>query len=125
MELNGSVAVVTGGGRGIGAAICKLLAREGAVVVVNDLPSSGGAEVVAAAIEESGGTAEGYLADVTDTAAVEAMAEEVFKRHSRIDILVNNAGIIRDNLLLSMRDEDWDSVLRTNVGGAARCIRAF
>ena len=78
----------------------------------------------AAGIVESGGRAESFTVDVTDTASVEALCRAVIERHGRVDVLVNNAGIARDQLMLRMKREDWDEVLRTNLTAAFTCVQA-
>ncbi len=118
MELQGKIAIVTGGGRGIGAAIARELAAGGARVVVNYRSRSDAAEAVAA---EIGGVA--VQADVSTTEGCEklvAAAEEL----GPIDILVNNAGITKDGLLMQMSDEAFDDVLAVNAGGCFRMSRA-
>ena len=123
--LKDKIAVVTGGSRGIGAAVCLKLGSAGALVVINYCSSKEPAESVASQIIESGGQAVLYQADVTDSAGVTKMADELFRTYGKIDILVNNAGIIRDGLLLTMTDDNWHQVIDTNLGGVARCTRAF
>jgi 3-oxoacyl-[acyl-carrier protein] reductase len=118
MELAGKVAIVTGGGRGIGRAVAVELARAGARVVVAYRSDSGAAEGVAA---EIGGLA--VCGDVSTTEGCEAIAAAA-EALGGADILVNNAGVTRDGLLLRMRDEQWDDVMRTNAGGAFRMTRA-
>jgi 3-oxoacyl-[acyl-carrier protein] reductase len=118
MRFKDRVALVTGGGRGIGAATAKLLASEGAKVVVSDL-DEGPASEVARPI--------GALAiscNVSDRGQVESMVERTVKELGRIDMLVTCAGIIRDNLLFKMTDEDWDSVIDTHLKGTFLCARA-
>lgn len=110
-------AVVTGAGRGIGKAIAEELARQGVTVVcVSKSESSCGA--TAAAINEAGGKAKALAVDVSDSAAVSKACEELLKEFPVIDILVNNAGITKDGLLFRMSDEDWSSVINTNLSSA-------
>jgi len=126
MRLTDRVAIVTGASSGIGRAIALALAREGAKVVVN-YPFATEAEranLVVNEIKTAGGSAVAVMADVTDTQMVEALVETALQEFGRIDILVNNAGITRDNLLLRMKEEDWDAVLDTNLKGAYRTIKA-
>jgi 3-oxoacyl-[acyl-carrier protein] reductase len=121
-RVDGRVALVTGASRGIGRAIAVRLAAEGAVVVAAARGDHAGP--VAEAIAAAGGTAEAVEADVTDSAAVARMVQQVVARYGRVDILVNNAGITRDQLLLRMKRDDWDAVLATNLTAAFTCIQA-
>ena len=121
-DLSGKVALVTGASRGIGQGIATLLAARGAHVVA--AARSNHADATVAAINESGGTAEVASVDVGDRGAVEQMIAATLDRHGRIDILVNNAGITRDQLLLRMKQDDWDEVMRTNLTGAFLCAQA-
>jgi 3-oxoacyl-[acyl-carrier protein] reductase len=118
VELSGKVAIVTGGGKGIGAAIARELATAGARVVVNFRSSEAQARALA---DQIGGLA--VQADVSTTDGCLALAEAAAKLGG-IDILVNNAGITRDRLLLRMTDADWDEVMATNAGGPFRMCRA-
>jgi 3-oxoacyl-[acyl-carrier protein] reductase len=119
IDLTGRVALVTGGGRGIGKAIAGALARCGARVAVVDI-NKANADAVAGEI----GDARGFLCDVTVTQNVTALVEAVEKEFGSCDILVNNAGITRDNLMLRMKDEDWDAVISTNLRSAFIATRA-
>jgi len=121
-DLTGRVAVVTGASRGIGRAIARGLASQGAVVCA--AARGANAAETAAAIVEAGGRAESFTVDVTETASVEGLFGAVIERHGRVDVLVNNAGIARDQLMLRMKREDWDEVLRTNLTGAFTCVQA-
>jgi len=123
-SLDGKVALVTGGGRGIGRACCEALAAEGAKVCVAYGSSEEAAGEVSAAIEASGGEAFTLRCDVSDPLAAAAAVEAVTDRWGGLDVLVNNAGIIKDNLLLMMKDEEWDDVIAVNLTGAARMARA-
>ena len=118
MRFKDRVALVTGGGRGIGAAAAQLLAREGAKVAVSDLDVAP-AEQVAGPIR---GLA--IACDVTNREQVDAMVDRTVKELGGLDILVACAGITRDNLLFKMTDEDWDSVIDTHLKGTFLCARA-
>lgn len=124
MDLTGRNALVTGGSRGIGRAVCLELARRGANVAVNYAGNARAAEETAAACRELGVQAFAVQADVSDSAAAGAMVKAVIERFGRLDILVNNAGITRDKLALHMKNEDLDAVLDTNLKGAFYCMRA-
>jgi NAD(P)-dependent dehydrogenase (short-subunit alcohol dehydrogenase family) len=121
-SLAGRVALVTGGAKGIGAAVCRRLAEAGAAVAVADLDKAG-AEQLAGEIGDSGGTAIGVELDVTDSASVESAVGRVAAELGGLDILVNNAGIFPIFPVLAMPDEEWDRVLRTNLYGAFYCAR--
>lgn len=121
--LTGKVALVTGASRGIGSAIAKTLAGEGAFVIVNYNGSKEKADAVVAEIKAAGGDGVSLQCDVSDFAACGAMIENCIKEYGHIDILVNNAGITRDNLLMKMSEEDFDAVLNTNLKGAFNTIR--
>ena len=124
MELTGRNALVTGGSRGIGRAVCLELARQGANVAINYAGSAQAAEEVAQACRDLGVEAFAIQANVADAAAVDAMVKEVITRLGRIDILVNNAGITKDRLALQMKEEEFDAVLDTNLKGAFLCMKA-
>lgn len=115
-SLKGRVAVVTGSGRGLGACTALEFAARGAAIVINDLNSEG-AHAVAAQAEALGVAALVNVADVSDTAAANALVDEVHKKFGRIDILVNNAGITRDSMLHKLTEEKWDEVIRVNLKG--------
>lgn len=121
--LEGKVALVTGASRGIGSVIAKKLASQGAFVIINYNGSVKKAHEVKEEIEEQGGNAELYQCDVSDHRACETCIQDIIKKYGRIDILVNNAGITRDGLLMRMSEEDFDSVLNTNLKGAFHTIR--
>ncbi len=118
------VALVTGGSRGIGAAVCTRLAAEGARVWVGYRDRRDSADAVVAAISDAGGQATAIQLDVRDSASVTAAAAAVFDAEGRIDVLVNSAGITRDGLLLMMEDDQWNDVLDTNAGGSYRVCKA-
>jgi 3-oxoacyl-[acyl-carrier protein] reductase len=121
--LDGKVSLVTGASRGIGRAIARALAGEGAQVVLGAREEARLAEAVRE-IEGGGGRAEALALDVCDRGSVEAAVERVLAGHGRIDHLVNNAGVTRDNLLLRMKDEEWQQVLATNLTGVFLCTQA-
>ncbi len=123
-KLDGKVALVTGGSRGIGRACCEALAEHGATVVVNYVKGEAQAKEVADAIVAKGGKADVLGFDVGDTKACEAAVDEVVKRHGRLDILVANAGISIDGLLLRLKDEDVDRLFQVNVKGSLACAKA-
>lgn len=117
------VALVTGGGRGIGRAIAMALAEDGMKVIINYNGSQAKAEEVKALIEEKGGEAVLYQCNVASYEETEAMMKAIIKEHGSIDVLVNNAGITRDGLLMKMTEEDYDKVLDINLKGAFNCIK--
>jgi 3-oxoacyl-[acyl-carrier protein] reductase len=124
MRLKDQVALVTGGSRGIGRAIVKALAAEGAKVAFVYRGNQAAADSLVQEITQSGGTVLALQADVADPAAAQQCADRVQKEWGRIDILVNNAGVIRDDLFVRMEPEAWQSVLQTNLGGTYNFCRA-
>jgi NAD(P)-dependent dehydrogenase (short-subunit alcohol dehydrogenase family) len=124
-QLDGRVAIVTGGGRGIGASVARLLAAQGAQVVVNDLgvaldgsaPDQGPAHQVAEEIRASGGVAVANTADVTDDASGGELVRQAIDTFGRLDVLVNVAGILRDRMIFNMSEEEWDAVIRVHLRG--------
>ena len=122
VDLSGKTAIVTGASRGIGRAIALRLASAGACVVAG--ARSDHAEPVAREIEAAGGTAIAVALDVTRTASIAGLAQTALDRFGRIDVLVNNAGIVRDQLLLRMKPEEWDAVIATNLTAAFASCRA-
>lgn len=123
-KLDGKIALVTGGSRGIGRACCEALAEQGATVIVNYVKGEAAAKETADAITKAGGKAEIVGFDVADTKGSEAAIEDLIKRHGKLDILVANAGIAIDGLLLRMKEEDLDRLFQVNVKGALACARA-
>lgn len=124
MMLTDRIAMVTGGSRGIGQAISVSLAKAGADVVVLFAGNQKAAEETAKQIEETGRRALLIQADVSDANQVDAAVKQVLGQFGRIDILVNNAGITRDNLMLRMKETDWDQVVDTNLKGVFLCTKA-
>ena len=124
-RLDGRVAIVTGAGRGIGRSVARLLATEGASVVVNDLGAavdgsgqdSGPAHDVVAEIGEAGGKAIASGADIADFTAAEELVESAIEEFGRLDILVNVAGILRDRMVFNMTEQEWDDVIRVHLKG--------
>lgn len=124
MELKGRVAIVTGGSRGIGRAICTKLAELGADVVINYAGNAAAAEQTKSMCEKYGVRAIVVQGDVSKAEDCKALVEAACETLGKVDILVNNAGITRDGLLMRMSDEDFDSVVDTNLGGTFNCMRA-
>ncbi len=122
-ELSGQVALVTGATRGIGRAIAVALAQAGAQVI-GTATTDNGATSISAGLRESGGSGEGMRLDVRDAAAIDAVSKAIEARYGAIGILVNNAGIARDNLLVRMKDDDWDAIMATNLKPAFQLARA-
>jgi 3-oxoacyl-[acyl-carrier protein] reductase len=120
VDLSGRVALVTGSTRGIGRAIAESLAGAGAKVAVVGRDAERAKEAASAISPE----ARGYACDVGDSAAVAALVETVEKDFGGVDILVNNAGLTRDNLLMRLKDDDWDAVINANLRGAFVAMRA-
>ena len=124
IDLEGKVALVTGASRGIGRAIALELAACGAVIAVNYRAGAEAAEAVVKAIETSGGRARAIQADVSEGADIDRLVKATTDEFGSLDILVNNAGITRDNLLMRMKDDEWDAVLDTNLRGAYLLTKA-
>lgn len=124
MKLEGKIALVTGGSRGIGRAACLALAAEGAAVGVNYRSGEAQAQEVAAAIREAGGQAVTLAGDVADYAQAQALVEETVAQLGGLHILVNNAGIAIDGLIFNMSPEDWLQVMKVNFGGVFNCTKA-
>jgi 3-oxoacyl-[acyl-carrier protein] reductase len=124
MSLEGKVAVVTGGSRGIGRGICLRLASMGALVYINYVSRAEAAEETRRLILNAGGKAEIICFDVADISAVQSSMKKIIAEAGSIHILVNNAGITRDGLMARMKESDWDAVLDTNLKGAFACAKA-
>ena len=121
--LDGRVAIVTGGTRGIGRAVVRALARDGAAIALTGRDTARVDETVRE-VEVGGGQALGLVADMGKAEEVQRMVQEAHQRFGQVDILVNNAGITRDALLVRMKDADWDEVLAVNLRGAFQASRA-
>jgi 3-oxoacyl-[acyl-carrier protein] reductase len=124
-ELDGRVALVTGGSRGIGAAICTELAAAGAEVAVNYARDASAAAAVCDAVRTAGGSAQAVQGDVSTADGAAALVAAVEADIGPIAMLVNNAGITRDDLIMRLSDDDWRSVIDTNLGGAFFTCRAL
>ena len=124
MDFGGKTAVVTGGSRGIGRAVCLELAKGGANVVLCYAGNETAANETVSACEALGAKALAVKCDVADSAQVKALMDEAVKAFGRIDILVNNAGITRDGLLMMMKEDDFDAVISANLRGTFLCMKA-
>ncbi|MBY0097613.1 3-oxoacyl-[acyl-carrier-protein] reductase [Mesobacillus maritimus] len=124
MKLEGKVALVTGASRGIGREIALELAREGANVAINYSGSEAKALEVAAEIRTMGREAITIQADVSSSESVDSMVKQTIEAFGKLDILVNNAGITKDNLLMRMKEADWDDVININLKGVFLCTKA-
>ncbi|WP_431972379.1 SDR family NAD(P)-dependent oxidoreductase [Nocardia sp. bgisy134] len=130
-SLDGKVAVITGGGRGIGAAVVRLLAAEGAALVINDLGSgtdgsgyaSGPASEIAAEVVANGGRAVYDDADVADVATGQRLINTAVEQFGKLDIVVNVAGILRDRMIFNLSEADWDAVIRVHLKGHYSTVR--
>jgi 3-oxoacyl-[acyl-carrier protein] reductase len=122
-DLSGQVALVTGAARGLGRSIAQSLAASGAKIACIDVSAEGLADTVAA-IRAGGGSAEPFACDVTQSERVGEVVEEVVKLWGKLDILVNNAGITRDNVIVRMKDDQWDAVININLRGTFLFTRA-
>jgi 3-oxoacyl-[acyl-carrier protein] reductase len=121
-ELSGKIALVTGATRGLGQAIALELGARGATVI-GTATTEAGAQAISAAFAQAGIAGEGRALDVTDAAQVESVLGAIESAHGAIAILVNNAGVTRDNLLLRMKDEEWDTIMDTNLKAAWRLCK--
>jgi 3-oxoacyl-[acyl-carrier protein] reductase len=124
IDLTDRVAVVTGSSRGIGAAIAQVLSRQGAKIVINHHHSPEEAEAVAGAIRAQNGQAEVIMADVSQLQGAQELIKAALQLYGKIDILVNNAGTTRDTLLMTMKEEEWETVIHTNLFSAFYCSKA-
>ncbi|RVU29380.1 3-oxoacyl-ACP reductase FabG [Neptunomonas marina] len=123
MSIEGKVALVTGATRGIGKAIAEELGRQGAIVI-GSATSDGGAESISAYLQENGIQGRGVKLNVADAESVEAVIKAVQEEFGAITVLVNNAGITRDNIMMRMKDDEWDDVLNTNLTSIYRVVKA-
>ncbi len=124
LSLGNKVAIVTGGSRGIGRAIAFELAARGAAVVVNYHKSSEAADEVVKSIQETGGKAAAFQADVSDLKRAEALVKFTVETFGDLSILINNAGITKDTLIMMMSEADWDAVINTNLKSTFNCSKA-
>ena len=123
MKLEGKIALVTGGSRGIGFATCKKLASEGATIIITDICDEEKAAPAIKELEEMGAKAKFYKSDVSNFESAQETVNAVIKDFGGLDILVNNAGITKDGLIMKMKEEDFDSVLNVNLKGTFNTIR--
>ncbi|MFP4243981.1 MAG: 3-oxoacyl-ACP reductase FabG [Ectothiorhodospira sp.] len=123
MTLEGEIALVTGASRGIGRAIATTLAARGATVV-GTATSEKGAEAITAYLREAGAKGQGMVLDVTRPEDVDGLIRQITDEFGQVGILVNNAGITRDNLLMRMKEEEWDDIIRTNLSAVYRMSKA-
>ena len=124
LNLNGQIALVTGGSRGIGKAVVLALGRMGAKVMVNYRENREASEETLRALQGGGGDGQLCPFDVTLEGRVEEAVKKIVDQHKKIDILVNNAGVTSDNLLVRLKSEDWDRVIGVNLRGTAHCTKA-
>ncbi len=123
MKLNNKVCIITGAGKGIGAAAARKFAEEGAVVAVCDIDTAG-VESVVSAIADAGGKAHGFKVDVTRQDSIQDMVGALMRDYGRVDVLVNNAGIIMDAQLHKMTEKQFDTVVDVNLKGTYNCTKA-
>jgi 3-oxoacyl-[acyl-carrier protein] reductase len=122
MSIEGKVALVTGATRGIGKAIAENLAAQGALVI-GTATSEGGAATISGYLEAAGNGGKGMVLNVSDPESIETLLKAAQEQFGGVDILVNNAGITRDNLMMRMKDEEWDAVINTNLSSVYRLVK--
>ena len=122
--LENKVAIVTGGSRGIGKAICEKFIAEGATVIFTYLSSDEKARALEAELTKNGGVAKGFRSGAANAAQAQQLIDEVAAQYGKIDILVNNAGITKDGLLMRMSEQDWDDVINTNLKSVFNTVKA-
>ena len=122
--LKNKIVLITGGGKGIGAAIAREMASQGAVVIINYSHSEAAAKEVQSEIRRAGGQADIFRCDVSDYNSVKAMTGDIIQHYGRLDILVNNAGIVKDGLLMRMKETDFNEVININLKGTFNCIQS-
>ncbi|MES2627782.1 MAG: 3-oxoacyl-[acyl-carrier-protein] reductase [Bacteroidota bacterium] len=122
--LDNKVAIITGGSRGIGKAICEKFIAEGAIVAFTYVSSDEKARALEAELAKNGGTAKGFKSDAADATQAQQLVDAVASEFGRVDILVNNAGITRDGLLMRMSEQDWDDVINTNLKSVFNTVKA-
>jgi len=122
-DLSNKICLVTGATRGIGQAIARQLGRQGATVI-GTATSDGGAESISASLKESGITGQGMVLNVTDADSIDNVIKAITEQYGAISVLVNNAGITRDNLMMRMKEEEWDDIMTTNLKSVYRLSKS-
>jgi 3-oxoacyl-[acyl-carrier protein] reductase len=122
MRLKDQVVLITGSARGIGKQIAETFAKEGAIIIISDISADSAAKT-SEEFTKQGIESSSYACNVTDTRNVQEMVDKILDKYKRVDILINNAGITRDNLLLRMGEDEWDSVINTNLKGVFICTK--
>jgi len=122
-DLSNKICLVTGATRGIGQAIAQQLGRQGATVI-GTATSDGGAESISASLKESGITGQGMVLNVTDADSIDNVIKAITEQYGAISVLVNNAGITRDNLMMRMKEEEWDDIMTTNLKSVYRLSKS-
>lgn len=122
-DLSNKICLVTGATRGIGQSIAQKLGEQGAIVI-GTATSQAGADSISAALKEAGVSGQGYVLNVTDADSVEQLIKDVTETYGAIGVLVNNAGITRDNLMMRMKEEEWDDIMSTNLKSVYRLSKS-